>query len=199
MKKIPLEKIKCKTCGKIFFEQRSAHKKFCSIACYGKGVSKCQKGENNPMWKTVDINLLIKDYNNGLSLTRLANKYNISRDSIKNRFENKGIKLKRFHDVVVEGINNSKTWKETHKRDSNSIKSNRKNYLEIAKANKEWKCEICGALQTNRHFGLVVHHKDNNKNNNPNNLMILCQNCHAKIHFTKKKKAEYVTRREARL
>ena len=41
------------------------------------------------------------------------------------------------------------------------------------------KCEKCGIKRP-----LLVHHKDNNKlNNNPDNLQVLCYNCHYLIHY----------------
>jgi len=68
-------------------------------------------------------------------------------------------------------------------RNPKSKKGNRKNYLEIAKKNFNWKCMNCGKKRTNTAFDLIVHHKDKNPfNNSINNLLILCQNCHLKEH-----------------
>lgn len=40
---------------------------------------------------------------------------------------------------------------------------------------------------------LQIHHMDGNKNNNsPNNLEIVCANCHVKRHLKKNKKGELV-------
>ena len=66
------------------------------------------------------------------------------------------------------------------KRDLNSVKGNRKNYLEIAKNYYKWECMICFTKHTNDNFDLVVHHKDGN--NKPSNLQVLCQSCHINIH-----------------
>jgi 5-methylcytosine-specific restriction endonuclease McrA len=42
------------------------------------------------------------------------------------------------------------------------------------------KCEKCGEGNSEV---LVVHHRDRNrKNNKPDNLAILCANCHMKMH-----------------
>jgi len=69
-------------------------------------------------------------------------------------------------------------------RDNNSIKGNRKNYLEKAKANFKWICMVCGKEKTNHSFDLIVHHIDRNKfNNHLSNLKVLCQSCHAKEHY----------------
>lgn len=52
-------------------------------------------------------------------------------------------------------------------------------YRKFAFENKEIKCEIC-----RENSYCIVHHKDKNrKNNNLSNLMILCPNCHYKIHY----------------
>ena len=46
---------------------------------------------------------------------------------------------------------------------------------------KEDKCEMCGITYWfNQHLPLELHHKDRNHfNNDLNNLMILCPNCHS--------------------
>lgn len=46
---------------------------------------------------------------------------------------------------------------------------------------KEDKCELCGTTYwQGKHLPLELHHKDNNHfNNNLDNLMILCPNCHS--------------------
>jgi len=74
------------------------------------------------------------------------------------------------------------------RRDPNSTKGNRKNYLAIAKLHKKWICELCGVTNTNNNFDLVVHHKDrDNKNNVVSNLQVLCQSCHSRVHITQSK------------
>jgi len=50
-----------------------------------------------------------------------------------------------------------------------------------------FKCEICG--ETGK--VLIIHHKDfNPKNDDPNNLMIVCPTCHFKEHLKGKRKME---------
>lgn len=55
-----------------------------------------------------------------------------------------------------------------------------KNYRQTAFDLYEHKCIVCGYNEDVRI--LEVHHKDeNHENNDPNNLCILCPNCHKKI------------------
>ena len=146
-------------------------------------MTKRQDFDNNPMWKK---NLISeKDLRNlytlrQLSIHKISTKYGTDYTTIKRR-------LKYYNMPLRSKEENSVLKSEQHPnrllRDSNSIKGNRKNYLEIAKKNKTWKCETCGALKSSDNFDLIVHHKDNNnRNNNIKNLMVLCQSCHIKIH-----------------
>ena len=42
------------------------------------------------------------------------------------------------------------------------------------------KCQMCGEKDIDV---LVIHHKDGNrKNNKPSNKIVLCSNCHARVH-----------------
>ncbi len=55
-------------------------------------------------------------------------------------------------------------------------------YRDIAFRNREHKCERCGYDEC-EHI-LIVHHKDRIRiNNEPENLEILCPNCHSFDHF----------------
>ena len=62
-----------------------------------------------------------------------------------------------------------------------SIKSSELKYKLIKDGLKEYKCECCGLTSwLNEEIPLELHHKDGNHyNNNLNNLLILCPNCHA--------------------
>ena len=68
------------------------------------------------------------------------------------------------------------------------------NYRQTAFDLYEHKCAVCGYDEEKRI--LEVHHKDeNHDNNDPNNLCILCPNCHRKIslhlyHLTEEFKLE---------
>lgn len=48
-------------------------------------------------------------------------------------------------------------------------------------------CEHCGKLETKINF-IDIHHIDRNrKNNNPENLIVLCRNCHRLLHANEEK------------
>jgi len=51
------------------------------------------------------------------------------------------------------------------------------------KQERSWKCQICGIKQgKDPHNNITVHHHDHNTfNNDPDNLIILCQKCHLRI------------------
>ena len=66
----------------------------------------------------------------------------------------------------------------------NNIAPIRSQYLKMELVNaglKEWKCECCGISEwNNQRLVLELDHKDgNNKNNNLDNLQMLCPNCHS--------------------
>lgn len=45
-------------------------------------------------------------------------------------------------------------------------------------------CQLCGVAEGKRAFN--VHHEDDNRmNNDPDNLVTLCQQCHAYVHQTR--------------
>lgn len=53
-------------------------------------------------------------------------------------------------------------------------------YSTIARQLLGDKCNICGSTE-----GLVIHHKDKNReNNDPENLQLLCSSCHKKKHWS---------------
>jgi hypothetical protein len=65
---------------------------------------------------------------------------------------------------------------ERKRRDKVFFGGNRQKMLVL----KENKCEMCGDKDKRK----IVHHKDENKNNNNiSNLQVLCQSCHAGLHY----------------
>jgi len=61
-------------------------------------------------------------------------------------------------------------------KEGKPMKEGDSEYLSVK--NKNSRCYFCL-----KQFPLIVHHIDkNNKNNIDNNLVVLCRNCHSKIH-----------------
>ena len=120
-------------------------------------------------------------YNKNYGVESIAKIKKCSSPTIKKRLAYYGIKEKTF----IEACSDSRKRQDYHidNLDPNSKKGNRKIYLKIDKDNFEWKCIKCNHIPKEDEMDLVVHHIDsNNRNNSIENLMILCQSCHNKIH-----------------
>ena len=174
----------CGVCKKPF-ESYQKNRKYCSSKCYWKVFSKNQLGEKNPAWKDYfDYNTLYKEYIiNKKSISYICKKYNCSCSYLYKRFKLYNIKPRGYYkQKEIEDKNQTNIKAHQHQIVIGSNKRNRKEYLNIAKTNKIWICEMCNK-ERSKDRDLVVHHIDkNNKNNNVNNLMVLCNSCHAKIH-----------------
>jgi len=156
--------------------------------------TKKQMGALNSMWKNMDETKIRDMYiEQGQSMKTIANTIGVSRTGIRKRLKKMGIKTRSFS----EQYNSDKSFGRPYPhpilfgednpsykdgRDAGQ-KANRKIYLEMVK-NKEWVCDECKAIETNDNFDLVVHHlNENNKDNRLENLRVLCQSCHSKIHY----------------
>lgn len=170
--------------------------KYCSRECYNKIIwTKNQIGEQNKQWlgEVISKMKLIQLYNNEQrSISSIAKEFNVSNNVIARRLTKYKIKprsyleQKKIDSLLGRNI-------EAHKNEviQSGSKQNRREYIKKAKEIFPWKCSICNKKKTNKNFDLVVHHKDgNNRNNVSNNLMILCQRHHAKIHREGKKYSE---------
>jgi len=157
--------------------------------------TKNQYGKNNHSWIEIDENKVIELYTKDFHSVKFIAKYfNVGRSVIRLRLKRNNIKIRSYSEQYKLdkdngrgyncGVNNGeKNGQYVHGKYV-GMKKNRKQYLMIAKNNKKWVCEHCGKTSTSSGFDLVIHHIDgNNKNNNVNNLMVLCQGCHTKEHF----------------
>jgi 5-methylcytosine-specific restriction endonuclease McrA len=149
-------------------------------------VNKTQwKAKSSPGYRTdIDTDVLIHKYVNELKSTvDIAKEHNCTYTLVVKRLKGKGIPLRNKKESQKLVGAKLKAY-----RDPNSVKGNRKIYLEIAKKYKDWVCELCGKTKTNDNFDLIVHHLDgNNRNNLVSNLQVLCQNCHSKVHINQSK------------
>jgi len=63
---------------------------------------------------------------------------------------------------------------------------------EVIRNRDRRKCQICEKTELKNKRKLPVHHIDYNKqNNNPNNLISLCNRCHIKTNYNRKYWIEY--------
>jgi len=134
-----------------------------------------QNNINHSLWRT-DISkegLLELYANKKWSIDKICKYYSADYKVIERRFELWNISKRTP----------SEQGRLSKQIDPTSKKGNRKIYLALAKSNRKWRCEMCGTTETNENFDLVVHHKDeNNRNNDLNNIKILCGSCHGKLH-----------------
>lgn len=108
-----------------------------------------------------EIEKIEKDYlNTNLSVERIAIKYKKNKSSVSTLIHKK-LKIKKPRELQA------------------SLRHGLKRVYEY----KKDKCELCG-----RTYRLEIHHKDKNrKNNKPENLITLCNYCHARTHISKEK------------
>lgn len=124
--------------------------------------------------------------NNSYTLRSLLDKYNISYS----HFTGRARYYKKTNSVDIEEYTSNKRPIKTSDLKSKLFK------LGI----KQNKCEICGISEWN---GLPltcqIHHKDgNNKNNNIDNIQILCPNCHSQTENYRKDLVERYNKAEKR-
>ena len=63
---------------------------------------------------------------------------------------------------------------------------------EVIRNRDRRKCQMCEKSELENNKKLDIHHMDYNKqNNNPNNLISLCRNCHTKTSFNRKYWVDY--------
>lgn len=87
---------------------------------------------------------------------------------------------RKKRDQYIVAIRKYTELHKEEKRKYDSVYQNGISYRELGE-----KCSECGSDKR-----LVIHHKDGNgrnkprkeRNNNRNNLVVLCQSCHAKLH-----------------
>jgi len=166
----------CLICGKELPKkyQNIKTSKYCSRDCYKVGYSRIMKGH-----KSWNKGLTAKDH---LGIKSGAEK----RKGIPNKYKGKiyeeiyGIERAK---KIKEKRN--KNWKQLYGKDHPSWKGNniildKTTYHQRAKRYKKNYCENCKLKKEEiKNRRLEVHHKDNDiKNNNPKNLITLCNKCH---------------------
>ena len=133
-----------------------------------------------------DLNLIKNVIGNCINFTELLQKLNIPRrgnnsKTLRNLLDKENIDYSHF-------TGRARTYAKPNKKDIYYY-LNDQNYIQTVKLKdrlikeglKENKCEICGISEwQGKKLVCQLHHKDgNNKNNNLENLQMLCPNCHS--------------------
>ena len=203
--------INCEYCNKEYYIRPSHFKRkkhhFCSRDCYGKWES----GANNPSWKDNYIRCPIcgeefkpKDKN-----TKYCSRKCMGlADHLKNSIDARCIVCgKRFRHIKAtppitcskECANILHSLRMSGKGNPSYIGITQKGYKDFNKKLKEqikkrdnYVCQLCGLPDEENFcgngYGLSVHHIDYDKTNcNPNNLISLCNHCHAKTNYNRER------------
>lgn len=130
-----------------------------------------------------NIELIRKYESEGKTIAELAKIFNLNYLTVMRYLYKIGYKYK--NSSIFNQVRKNKTVEEY--LSSNLTNSKKRKYL-IKNKIKEYKCEICGLTEwMGVPIPLELHHMDfNHHNNNLSNLQLLCPNCHAIIHNTKK-------------
>ena len=124
-------------------------------------MSKKQKGKNNSYWK------------GGLPKCKICKR------------ELLGYKTKICRSCFTKSENHPK-WQGGKSFEKYGVEFNY-NLKEQIRKRDNFICQQCKVKQKNLEYKLIVHHIDYNKmNNNLNNLISFCRNCHMKLHNNKK-------------
>lgn len=151
--------VKCKTCSKEFYVKPSHQKRG-----WGKFCSKVCQAEGQLKGKFVKCHICKnKIYRSPKSLSRSLSKKFFCSKSCQTLWRN----------IEYTG-DKSRNWK-NGEHAYRSI---------LRRSGRELKCVFCGIIDGRV---LAVHHKDHNRsNNNINNLVWLCFNCHYLVHHDEK-------------
>lgn len=171
--------INCINCNKNFQVKnyRKDTAKYCSKSCNAlhsriRGIRECEICKKS--FEFISSRCKIAKY----CSRKCYHKSQIGRGEIENTcihcgkiFRDSPCKKRKYCSKQCVNKSEKSTWKATY----NTIRKNmfRRGMIE--------KCQICGFNSCKEILG--IHHIDkNNKNNNPDNLMVLCPNCHSMQH-----------------
>lgn len=88
-----------------------------------------------------------------------------------------GKEIEKWPSVALKAIKTGKHYCDRSCQTKDQIK----HYRKVGRLSKEERCERCGY---DSYPVLEIHHKDSNhKNNEPDNLELLCPNCHLVSHY----------------
>lgn len=175
----------CKNCGKEFEIEvwRLKDKRrgqFCSIKCnnqFHSGKNHWAFGKKRPEISGKNNNRWIGGRPNCIDCGKKLSIYDAIRCQLCNL---------KFHSGK-----NHYNWQGGKSFEPYGLRFDRELKEQIRKRD-EFKCQECGYTQKQLGYKLTVHHIDYNKqNNNPNNLISLCRNCHCQTNFSREDWLKY--------
>ena len=93
--------------------------------------------------------------------------------------------------LEAKRTNKNPNWRGGISFEPYGIEFNNKLREQIRKRDR-YRCQQCFRHQNESSRRLDIHHIDfNKKNNNPNNLIALCRNCHNQTQFNRQNWTEY--------
>jgi hypothetical protein len=169
---------KCIWCGKEFkakqWKVRQGQKKYCSIECGKKSLSKQFSGVNNPVYSADHyIDRICPNCNKPIKVLKAVFKKREGRGKFCNKhcFDEYKKKSKKYC------MENNPNWKGGKSFELYPEGWHKELKTTIRKRDR-FICKICGKN------GYHVHHIDYNKKNlDLNNLITLCGSCHTKTNF----------------
>jgi len=202
---------KCLICGKKFFSVPSRIKvgkgKFCSRKCQWKWLSNIRKntllteetknkiGKANKGKKRTKetIEKLKKAFKGRIHIGKPCSEETKKKISIANKGNPSYFKGKKWTEsmrIKLSGAN-SPHWKGGSSFELYPPAFNQYLKKQIRQRDN-YTCQECGVLEKQLKRKLSIHHIDyNKKNNNPDNLISLCPNCHSKTGFNRKDWEDY--------
>lgn len=150
--------------------------------------------------KCIDCGKELKSYN-----SKRCNKCSANTDNFKEQCRQRQLGKKQSKETIAKRVSKNKGQKRTKEQRMNISKSQRaeKGYWwkggitndpyavdwtetlrRSIRERDNYTCQLCSSQQSSRAF--CIHHIDYNKlNNNPNNLITLCNSCHTKTNFNR--------------
>ena len=173
----------CPNCGKVFLK-KDKRKKFCCSSC---AASFNNKGRKHTIETREKISHTMQSRSSDFSGIYKELKYAESGGLCKYCGKQLNDSRSLFCDNSCYSKFNReeyiKRWKEGKESGLSGKYEIKQCIREYLLENRNYTCEICGCNMVNPYTHktiLQIHHKDGDcTNNKPNNLMVLCPNCHA--------------------
>ena len=166
---IKRDKKKCEYCGEKFEIMPHKNKKYCSMKCY-------DKIRNFNITKEELYNLY---WNKKLPTTKISKMFNVDKGTILKYMKKYNIQRRK------NAGKDHGCWMGGHGYEPYTLEFNERLKEKIRKRDN-YECQECWKHQDDLKERLSIHHINyNKKNNNPLNLISLCNSCHIKTNFNR--------------